>query len=301
MGGLHTVFGGTGFLGSRIVRRLLADGHDVRIAARHPDRFLGRLQSDRVEQVEADLLKPVTVSAALRGADGAVNAVSLYEESGDVTFEAIHVDGAARLAQLAKEAGVACFVQLSGIGADPKARDSYTRARGRGEYAVRAAFPRATIIRPSAMFGPDDALLSAILGTARRLPLFPLFGSGETRMQPVYVNDVAQAIPRVLVADSPAELYEFGGARVYRYRDLVQEVTAAAGLSVRTVPMPLVIWRGLAAVASHLPGGPLTPAQVALASTDNVAADDMPGLHDLGVTPQDIVAFVKQNQGADSR
>jgi NADH dehydrogenase len=301
MAHLFTVFGGTGFLGSRIVRRLLDDGHQVRIAARNPDEFASELGSDRAEPVRADILDPSTLDAALQGAEGVVNAVSLYKESGKATFDAVHVDGAARLARRAESADVKRFVQISGIGSDPTAVDPYVQARGRGENAVRGAFSSASIIRPSAMFGQGDALLSTILGTARRLPVFPLFGSGEVRLQPVYVDDVAQAIARLLVADDPAQTYEFGGARAYSYRDLVRKVAAAAGLTVWTLPVPLVIWRGIAAAGSVVPGIPLTPGQVALVSKDNVVTETEPGLRELLVIPQDIVDFVQQNLRFDSR
>jgi len=298
MARLYTVFGGTGFLGRRVVRCLLHDGSArVRIAARHPD--LRALPPDRVECTQADLLKPETLSVALRGADGAVNAVSLYTEKAGVTFERIHVEGAATLARLAREAGVPRLVQLSGIGADPRARDAYIRARGRGEIVVRRANPDAVIVRPGAMFGEGDALTAAILGIASRLPLFPLFGDGSTKMQPVHVEDVAQAIALLLGARTPAPLYEFGGARVYSYRELVRAVAVAAGLKVRTVPVPIVPWQGLAAVARHLPGAPLTPGQVALATTDTTAAPDLPGLGELGIAPQDIEAFVRRHAGED--
>jgi NADH dehydrogenase len=269
----------------------------VRIAARHPKREA--LPPNRVELARADLLEAETVAAALEGADGAVNAVSLYTEKGDLTFESIHVEGAETLARLAREANVPRLVHMSGIGADTRARDEYVRARGQGEIAVRYANSDAVIVRPSAMFGEGDALLTAVLGTVRRLPLFPLFGDGSTRLQPVHVEDVAQAICRLLHAKTPAPVYEFGGATVYSYREFVRAVTAAAGCSVRTVPVPIVAWQSLASIARHLPCAPLTPGQVALATTDNTAAPGLPGLRDLGIEPQEIEAFVQCHHTRD--
>lgn len=293
MTGLFTVFGGTGFLGRHVAARLLENGHRVRIAARRPERLPDGLRSDRTEVVAADLFEPASLRSALRGADGAVNAISLYLETGGVTFEAVHVEGAERLARQARAAGVARFVQLSGIGADAASNDPYIRARGAGERAVRSACPNASIIRPSAMFGPGGGLVTAILGVARRLPVYPLFGTGTTRLQPVHVDDVGLAIARGLQAEHLAPLHEFGGPSVYSYRDLVVRVAAAAGLSVRPVPVPFAVWHGLAALAERLPGAPLTRSQVELMKRDNVAADDLPGLEALDVTPRDIEDFVR--------
>lgn len=149
---LFTVFGGTGFLGSRVVRRLLESGHRVRVAARDPHSIPALLQSDRAEATHADLLEPETLAAALNDVDGVVNATSLYVEKGDLTYHAVHVEAAARLASLTDQTGIARFVQLSGIGSDPEADVNYIRARGRGEIAVQAALPSATIIRPAVMF-----------------------------------------------------------------------------------------------------------------------------------------------------
>ena len=297
MSRVFTVVGGTGFLGSRVVRHLVGRGHRVRIAARHPHRPDDLPNPDLAELVRADLFEPATLSAALTGADGAVNATSLYLEKGDLTFEAVHVKGAARLARLAREARVPHLIHVSGIGSDPAARDPYIRARGEGEAAVRDACPDVTLVRPSAMFGPDDALLGAILDTARRLPVYPLFGRGESRLQPVHVDDVAQAIATALHTADAAPCYEFAGPNVYTYRQLVAAVAGAAGLRVRPVSVPFPVWHAAASVAERLPGAPLTRSQVALIRDGNVADEAMPGLRDLGVEPQDIADFVRDQRG----
>jgi NADH dehydrogenase len=296
MSRIYTVFGGTGFLGQRVVASLLEGGHRVRIAARHPQSSSASL-AERVEAVRADLFEPESLLAALRGADGAVNATSLYLEKGPVTFDAVHVEGAARLAGLARQSGVKHFVQLSGLGADASANDPYIRSRGKGEQAVTSAFPGAFLVRPSAMFGPGDGLVSAILGVARRLPVYPLFGAGATRLQPAYVEDVGQAIARLVRGQDAAPVHEFGGPRVFSYRDLVETVAAAAGLEVRPVPVPFAAWRMMSAIAEKLPGAPLTRSQVALMRHDNVASRDLPGLRALGVEPRDIEAFVRTTIG----
>src|SRR4051812_3720857 len=162
--------------------------------------------------VAADVHDEAAVAAALAGAFGAVNAVSLYVEHGRESFDAVHVEGAARLARHAREAGVERLVHVSGIGADPGSAAPYIRARGRGELAVTEAFGAATLIRPAVMFGPDDAFLTRLVKLVWTLPVYPMFGRGQTRLQPVYVDDVAEAIARVLDRpDGPDRpRYEFG-------------------------------------------------------------------------------------------
>ena len=298
---LVTVFGGTGFLGRRIVRRLLGHGFAVRVAARHPERVQEVFQSDEPVPlaVAADVHDEAAVAAALAGAHGAVNAVSLYVETGRTSFEAVHVDGAARLARHAREAGVERLVHVSGIGADPESTAPYIRARGRGELAVTEAFGAVTLVRPAVMFGPDDAFLTRLVKLVRTLPVYPMFGSGQTRLQPVYVDDVADAVARVLDRSNGADrpCYELGGPRVYTYQELLQSIALAMGTRVRTVPMPFAVWRALAGIAEFLPGTPLTRNQIALMKRDNVASDDLPGLPELSVTPTAVETIVLQIAG----
>ena len=173
-----TVFGGTGFVGCRVVRHLSVSTVTVRIASRHP----ARAEGDNAEQVIADAHDERSVEAAVMGADGVVNAISLYTEHGGDTFHSVHVEAAARIAGVARRAGVKRFVHLSGIGADPTSPSPYIRNRGEGEVAVQAAFPGAVVIRPAVMFAPDDAFLTTILGLLRTLPAYPLFGDGRTRL-----------------------------------------------------------------------------------------------------------------------
>lgn len=153
---------------------------------------------------------------------------------------------------------------------------------------MRQAFPGAVVIRPSAIFGKGDALISTIVATARRLPFFPLFGRGRTRLQPVHVGDVAEACVQLLGAGEAQELYECGGPRVLTYRQMVRAVGEAAGLKVRPVPLPFVVWRLMALASTFSPRAPLTPAQVALMERDNIVSGDLQGLPTLGITQRDI-------------
>src|SRR6478672_4295597 len=188
------VFGGGGFLGRRLVHRLTTEGMSVRVAVRHPDRARIELRSmgfDRVTIVSADVRDQASVSAAIAGADAVVNTVSAYVEKGGVTFEAVHVQGAQTVARETVAAAVPRLVLVSGIGADADSGSPYIRARGRGEQVVQQTFPEATIVRPGAMFGPLAEL-------ARLLPILPLIGIGSTRLQPVFVEDVAEAVANIL-------------------------------------------------------------------------------------------------------
>jgi len=291
--GLITVFGGTGFLGRRIVRHLLDHGFQVRIASRHPERVGSAFRPDAgSETATVDVRDETSVPAALFGACGAVNAVSLYVERGGVTFDAVHVEAAARVARLARANGVERLIHVSGIGADPASSSPYIASRGRGEIAVRDSFPGAILIRPAVMFGPDDAFLTTIARMLRILPVYPMFGRGETKLQPVYVEDVAEGIARVLSGTGGSVAsYEFAGARVYTYKELVRTVADRIGARPRLVPLPVALWQILALAAELLPGSPLTRNQVALMQHDNVPSVDSPGLSSLDITPTEIDAI----------
>src|SRR5436190_6360844 len=212
-----TVFGGTGFLGRHVVRHLRAHGFAVRIATRHPR--LAEATFARETGIEAgyvDVHDRSSVSEALAGAWGAVNAVSLYVERGAETFDAVHVEAARAIAELARQASVQRLVLVSGIGADTASPSLYVRKRGEGEAAVRAAFPDAIVVRPAVMFGTDGGFVTAVLGLLRRLPVYPMFGRGQTRLQPAAVDDVAEAIARIILRPAPEPvLYEFGGPRIF--------------------------------------------------------------------------------------
>ena len=219
------VFGGAGFLGRRLVQRLTAEGMTVRVAVRHPEPARVELRAlgfDRVTVVPADVRDQASVAAAIAGTDAVVNTVSAYVEQSGVTFEAVHVQGAETVAREAVAAGVARLVLVSGIGADPDSRSPYIRARGRGELVVQQTFPEATIVRPGAMFGPGDALFGTLAELARLLPVLPLIGGGRTRLQPVFVEDVAEAIASILTdPGTVGRIYELAGPGVYTLRELV--------------------------------------------------------------------------------
>jgi uncharacterized protein YbjT (DUF2867 family) len=292
-----TVFGGTGFLGRRIVNRLLERGFTVRAASRHPAR-VGPLFSSTArmpEAVEADILDASSIGSAIAGSQAIVNAVSLYVEHGAQTFERVHVKAAADLAAASRAGEVDQFVQISGIGSDPQSDSNYIRARGQGEIVVASAFPGAFIVRPAVMTGPDDVFLTTIVRLIRLLPVYPLFGDGGTRLQPVYVADVAEAVTRLIDGrnHNGSSIFEFGGPRIYTYTELLREVARQLDTHIRLMPVPFAAWDALAGLAELLPAGPITRNQVDLMRHDNVAAIGAPGLKELDIEPRDIDEVIR--------
>ena len=285
------VFGGTGFLGRRVVRHLRKGGFSVRIASRHPDRGKGlfALEDPQLQSVEADIHDEQSVAHALAGTYGVVNAVSLYIEHGTETFHSLHVECAQRLATQASQAGVERLVHVSGIGADAASPSLYVRKRGEGELAVRAAFADALLIRPAVMFGPDDLFLTTIITLLERLPIYPMFGRGLTRLQPAYVEDVAEAITRALQRTEKHPItFECGGPRVYSYEELLKAVAHEVSLKPKLIPIPFAAWHMLAWFAEMLPNPPFTRNQVELMQIDNVASPEMPGFGELEISPLSI-------------
>ena len=317
MSGPVTVFGGSGFLGRRIVECLAATGCDVRVAVRHPERAsfreagIGRdgggrrsgrdrrdgrdghedgsghgAGSGRIEVVRADVWDEPTVARAVEGAASVINTVGHYVEKRGATFDAIHGRGALHVARQAKEAGAARLVHISGLGADPGSDSPYVRARGIGENLVREAYDGVTVLRPSVIFGPGDAFVNKLAAMGRQAPILPIFGAGGTRLQPVFVGDVAEACARAL-ADPATQgrVYELGGPRVYPYRELVRLVLDEAGARTALVPVPFLAWDVLACGLALLPNPPITRDQVKLMKRDNVVGREALILSDLGIRP----------------
>jgi len=290
-----TVFGGTGFLGRRVVRHLRESGAVVRIVSRHR----GQAEGDGVERIAADVHDERSVESAVAGVDGVINAVSLYVEHESETFRSVHVEAAVRVASAARRAGVKRLAHVSGIGADAASPSPYIRSRGEGEAAVQAAFPGAVIIRPAVMFAPDDGFLPTILGLLRVLPAYPMFGDGRTKLQPAYADDVAAAIGQVLrQSETPHLIYELAGPRVYSYAELLRTIAREAGLRPLLMRMPFALWYALAGLAEILPHPPLTRSQVELMQVDTVASD-RPGFRELGISPrsleEELEAMLKQS------
>ncbi len=292
-----TVFGGTGFLGRAVVARLIAEGARVRVAARHPD---NSAQPAGVEAVAADLRDADSVARAVADADWVVNAVGLYQESRGETFQAIHVEGASTVAAAANRGTAQALVHISGIGADLASESSYVRARATGEIAVREAFPEATILRPSVLFGPEDSFFNSLARIARLLPVFPLFGDGRTRLQPVYVEDVAAAVARSLsLPEAHGRVYELGGSESYSYRALIELLLRQIGIGRPLLPLPFAVWQAQASLLGLLPRPPITHDQIALMRKDNVADPELPGFAELGLEPAAVEEILASYIGPD--
>jgi uncharacterized protein YbjT (DUF2867 family) len=292
-----TVFGGTGFLGRRVVRHLRKHGFSVRIASRHPgrDHRLFGLDDPQVQSVASNIHDERSVADALAGAYGVVNAVSLYVEHGQETYQSVHVVSAERVAAQARRAGVERLAHVSGIGSDAASTSLYIRKRGEGELAVRAAFTDALLIRPAVMFGPDNSFLTPILKLLQRLPIYPMFGRGLTRLQPAYVEDVAEAIARALQqTEGHATTFECGGPRVYAYEELLRAVAHEASLKPRLIPIPFPAWHALAWFAEMLPSPPITRNQVELMQVDNVSSPGVPGFGELGISPHSVEEILQE-------
>jgi len=287
-----TVFGGTGFLGRRIVHHLHEKGYSVRIASRHPNSSSG--DDPQLRSIAADIHDEQSIASAVAGTFGVINAVSRYVERGRETFHAVHVAAAERLAKEARKAGVECLVQISGIGADAQSPSPYIRARGQGEQAVRAVFAGARVIRPAVMFGLDDAFLNTLIKLLRRLPVYPMFGRGKTQLQPADVEDVAEAVARVMQrAETGPLTAECGGPRIYFYEELLRMIARAANVKRILVPVPFGAWHGIARVAEMLPGAPVTRNQVELMEIDTVVSPALPGFADLGISPRPMEAVLE--------
>jgi NADH dehydrogenase len=289
-----TVFGGSGFLGRHLVQRLAATGARVTVAVRNPESALFLKPMGDVGQITpvgADVRDGPAVAAAVQGADWVVNLVGVLYETRRQSFSAIHAQGAERIAKAAKAAGAKRLVHVSAIGANRHSSAAYARSKAAGEAAVAAAYPAATILRPSIIFGPEDDFFNRFAAMARVSVALPLFGGGETRFQPVYVGDVAAAVVKALTDEGTAgTTYELGGPRVYSFRQLMTLMLAEIGRKRILLPLPFFVADAMGAVLQSLPlpfgmAPPLTGDQAKLLRYDNVVSGDAPGLADLGIAP----------------
>lgn len=282
-----TIFGGSGFVGRHTVQRLARLGCVIRVAVRRPSRaqFLKPMGDvGQIAPIRCDIGNDADVAAAVAGADAVVNLVGILYEKGRVRFQAIHAEAAERVAREAAKAGAARLVHMSALGADPQAAARYAASKAEGEARVRAAFPGATIVRPSVIFGPQDGFFNLFASLARFSPVLPLIGGGATRFQPVYVGDVADAIVKGLTDKATAgQTYELGGPRVYSFKELMRLVLRQIRRRRFLLPIPWPLAEAQAAVLQLLPKPLLTPDQVTLLRSDNVCSGDFPGLTELGI------------------
>jgi NADH dehydrogenase len=240
----------------------------------------------QVAPVAANIRDDASVSAAVEGADAVINLVGILYESGQQKFDAVHCDGAARIARASASAGVAQLIHVSAIGADSRATSKYARSKGDGEEAVKAAFEKAVILRPSILFGPDDDFFNRFASLARFAPVLPLIGGGATRFQPAYVRDVAEAVVAALNnPDTAGRTYELGGPEIYSFRQLLELLLTVIDRKRLLVPVPFWAAMVKAFFLEFLPVPPLTRDQVRLLRRDNVVTEGVAGFADLGISP----------------
>ena len=290
-----TVFGGSGFIGRYVVKRLAHKGFVVRVAVRDPEGALFLKPMGAVGQVvplSASVTSEPGVHRAVEGADVVVNLVGILAQRRKGDFTRVQAEGAERVARLSAAAGVGRLVHVSAIGADPAAPSEYGRTKGKGEQAVRAAFPGATILRPSLVFGPEDHLFNRFAAMARMLPVMPVI-CGETQFQPVYVGDVADAVMAALARpDAVGAVYELGGPRVWKMRDLLAYILTETARNRPMVDVPMWAARLQAWFMEFVPGKPLTRDQLLMLQRDNVVGADIPGLAELGIVPTPVELIV---------
>ncbi|SDO17449.1 NADH dehydrogenase [Afipia sp. GAS231] len=299
---LVTVFGGSGFLGRNVVRALAKRGFRIRVAVRRPE-LAGHLQPlgrvGQIHAVQANLRYPASVQAAMRDSHVAINLVGILTASGAQSFDAVQAKGAETVAQAAAAAG-ARMVHVSAIGADENALAAYARSKAAGEKAVLAAVPAATILRPSVVFGPEDQFTNRFAALARISPMLPLIGGGATRMQPVYVGDVATAVAKAVDGKAKAgATYELGGPEVLTMREIMEIILAITERKRMLISLPFGLAKLQARFLQFAPGAlKLTPDQVELLKSDNVVSDAAKTagltLEGLGITPDSMEAVAPQ-------
>jgi len=290
-----TVFGGSGFLGRYVVRALAKKGWRIKVATRRPNRafFLRPMgQVGQIGFVKCNVADAEQVGHALSGSQAAVNLTGILYQRGQ-SFQGVHVDGAASIAEAAARLGLRALVHVSAIGADPESLSRYAETKAEGEKRVREAFPAATIMRPSLLFGPEDQFFNRFAEMARYFPALPLIGGGRTKFQPVFVGDVAAAI--VTALDDPgarSKTYELGGPTIYTFKQLMEIILSETGRKRALVPLPF----GLAFLNSIflqlMPKPLLTPDQVRLLKKDNVVSPTAHTLKELGIQPTTVEAEV---------
>ena len=287
-----TVFGGSGFIGRYLVQQLARRGWIIQVAVRHPDAalFLKPLGDvGQITPIAASLRHEGSIAAAVAGADAVINLVGILYERGRQSFAEIHAEGARRVAVAARAARPPRRPPPAGRGAAPPAPTAKYPPNAAAEAAVAAAFPGASIVRPSIVFGPEDGFFNRFAAMARVSPVLPLVGGGRTRFQPVYVGDVAEAIARIVDDSATAgRTYELGGPRVYSFRELLELMLAVVHRRRLLAPLPFWAASLQAAFLELLPVPPLTRDQVRLLQRDNVVAAGAPGLRELGIAPSAV-------------
>jgi len=273
---LVTVYGGSGFVGRHVTQALARTGCRIRIAVRRPD-LAGHLQPlgdvGQIHAVQANLRYRESVAKAAEGSDAVINLVGILYETGRQKFKTVQAEGARNVAAAARDAGVRALVHVSAIGADARSPSLYAQSKAAGEAHVRKAFPKAVILRPSIIFGPEDQFFNLFAALARISPVLPLIGGGKTRFQPVFAGDVAKAVVMALVGRAAGgKVYELGGPEILTFRQVLERILHHCGRRRLLVPLPFWAARMQARFLQLMPKPMLTVDQVRLLERDNVVS-----------------------------
>ncbi|MFK7874897.1 MAG: complex I NDUFA9 subunit family protein [Paracoccaceae bacterium] len=303
MSKLVTLYGGSGFVGRYIARRMAKEGWRVRVATRRPNEAMFVKPYGVVGQVEpvlCNIRDDASVAAVMQGADAVVNCVGILASSGKNTFDAVQADGAARVARIAAEHGISRMVHVSAIGADPESDSEYAQTKALGEAAILEHMPDAMILRPSIIFGPEDQFFNRFASMSRMGPVLPVVGA-ETKFQPVYVDDVAAAAVQGVLGQAPGGIYELGGPEVQTFRDLMGTMLSVIRRRkiVVNIPFPVAMAMGLGFDVANFVSFGLLPAQITRDQVhnlrhDNVVSAGAKTFADLGITPTDMDAILPE-------
>ncbi len=304
MSKLVTIYGGSGFVGRYVARRMAGEGWRVRVAVRRPNEAMFVKTYGVVGQVEpilCNIRDDASVALAMQGADAVVNCVGVLNELGKNEFDAVQADGAERIARLAAQQGVAQMVHISAIGADAESDSQYSRTKAQGEAAVLEHMPGAVILRPSVIFGTEDQFFNRFAGMTRMSPFLPLVGAG-TKFQPVFVDDVAKAAVKGVLGQAPAGVCELGGPEVKTFRALMQQMLDVIHRRRVIIGMPFWAARIMAGVLDIVkfvsfqlfPNNILTRDQLKNLRRDNVVSEGAMGFSDLGIEPTTLESVLPE-------
>lgn len=293
-----TILGGTGFLGRYVVKELASAGYRLRIISRSPTKNAALKTAGDVGQISlisGDITNQQTYASAIKGSYAVINLVGILFESGKQTFTDTQSLGAERLASAAKAAGVRRFIHISALGVEHEAGSSYARSKFLGELAVMSAFPEATILRPSVIFGAEDNFFNKFAQLANIAPALPLIGGGVTKFQPVYVGDVARAVKTCLEReDTKGSTYELGGTKIYSFKEILEYILSVTGKKRFLLPLPFGVASIIGRIGEFIPTPPLTRDQVKLLRYNNVVSSNAKNFAHLGIVPTSVEAVVPE-------
>lgn len=297
---LITIIGGSGFVGRHVVRALAKRGYRIRVACRRPD-LAGHVQPlgvpGQIMPVQANVRYPASLAAVCEGAQTVINLTGVLYSAGAQSFDAVHIFGAEASAKAARAAKARLFIQMSALGADPNSSSEYARSKAEGEARAKANFSGAVILRPSIVFGPEDAFFNRFAAMSRFSPVLPLIGGGETKFQPVFAGDIGEAIAKLVDAGvATGQIYELGGPEIFTFKALMDFVLKTVGRKRILLPIPWSIARIQGAMLGWLPKPLLTMDQVELLKTDNIVSPEASAerrtFAGLGIAPRNIQAIV---------